>query len=86
MLSIELNSLGLMLSVCGNSLYIGNEKDEGIYVDDLTSLKNDEVYKRVIELEKRLRGAMTELKGLCLNELQNDKGIRGAIDGFKEVA
>ena len=48
MLSVELESLGLMLSVNGNSLYIGNERDEGIYVDDLTSLESAEAYKRVI--------------------------------------
>lgn len=86
MLSVELESLGLMLSVNGNSLYIGNEKDEGVYVDDLTSLKSDEAYKRVIELEKELIGAITELKELCSNELRNDKGIKGVIDGVKEVA
>lgn len=83
MLSVELESLGLMLSVNGNSLYIGNEKDEGIYVDDLSILKSDEAYKRVIELEKELRGAITELKELCSNELRNDKGV---IDEVKEVA
>lgn len=86
MLSVELESLGLMLSVNGNSLYIGNEKDEGIYVDDLTSLKSDEAYKRVIELEKELIGAITELKELCSNELRNDNGINGVIDEVKEVA
>lgn len=86
MLSVELESLGLMLSVNGNSLYIGNEKDEGIYIDDLRSLKSDEAYKRVIELEKELIGAITELKELCSNELRNDKGINGVIDEVKEVA
>ena len=86
MLSVELESLGLMLSVNGNSLYIGNEKDEGVYVDDLTSLKSDEAYKRVIELEKELIGAITELKELCSNELRNDKGVKGVIDEVKEVA
>ena len=86
MLSVELESLGLMLSVNGNSLYIGNEKDEGVYVDDLTSLKSDEAYKRVIELEKELIGAITELKELCSNELRNDKGDKGVIDEVKEVA
>lgn len=86
MLSVELESLGLMLSVNGNSLYIGNERDEGVYVDDLRSLKSDEAYKRVIELEKELIGAITELKELCSNELRNDKGINGVIDEVKEVA
>ena len=86
MLSVELESLGLMLSVNGNSLYIGNERDEGVYVDDLTSLESAEAYKRVIELEKELRGAITELREICLNELKNDKGAKGIIDGGKEVA
>ena len=86
MLSVELESLGLMLSVNGNSLYIGNEKDEGIYVDDLTSLESAEAYKRVIELEKELKGAITELRDICLNELKNDNGINGVIDEVKEVA
>ena len=86
MLSVELESLGLMLSVNGNSLYIGNERDEGVYADDLRSLKSTEVYKRVIQLEKELRGAITELKELCLNELQNDNGVKGVIDGVKKVA
>lgn len=86
MLSVELESLGLMLSVNGNSLYIGNERDEGVYVDDLRSLESSEVYKRVIELEKELIGAITELKKLCSNELRNDNGIKGVIDGVKEVA
>ncbi|MDX4062699.1 hypothetical protein Q6A84_00655 [Aliarcobacter skirrowii] len=43
MLSVELESLGLMLSVNGNSLYIGNERDEGVYLDDLRSLESTEV-------------------------------------------
>lgn len=86
MLSVELESLGLMLSVNGNSLYIGNEKDEGIYVDDLISLKSDEAYKRVLKLEKELIGAITELKELCSNELRNNNGINGVIDEVKEVA
>lgn len=86
MLSVEVESLGLMLSVNGNSLYIGNEKDEGVYVDDITSLKSDEAYKRVIELEKGLIGAITELKELCLDELRNDNGIKGVIDRVKGVA
>ena len=42
--------------------------------------------KRVIELEKELRGAITELREICLNELKNDKGTKGVIDGAKEVA
>lgn len=86
MLSVEVDSLGLMLSVNGNSLYIGNERDEGVYVDDLRSFKSDEAYKRVIELEQELRGAITELRELCLNELRNDNGIKGVIDEVKEVA
>ena len=86
MLSVELESLGLMLSVNGNSLYIGNERDEGVYVDDIRSLESTEVYKRVIKLEKELIGSITELKELCLNELQNDNGVKGVIDGVKEVA
>ena len=86
MLSVELESLGLMLSVNGNSLYIGNERDEGVYLDDIRSLKSTEVYKRVIKLEKELIGSITELKELCLNELQNDNGVKGVIDGVKEVA
>ncbi|MCT7626786.1 hypothetical protein ACOTVQ_09640 [Aliarcobacter butzleri] len=86
MLSVELESLGLMLSVNGNSLYIGNERDEGVYVDDLRSLESTEVYKRVIQLEKELIGAITELKELCLNELRKDNDIKGVIDGVKEVA
>ncbi|QNM87315.1 hypothetical protein [Aliarcobacter cryaerophilus] len=86
MLSVELESLGLMLSVNGNSLYIGNERDEGVYVDDIRSLESTEVYKRVIQLEKELIGAIRELKELCLNELQNDNGVKGVKDGVKEVA
>ena len=86
MLSVELESLGLMLSVNGNSLYIGNERDEGVYLDDIRSLKSTEVYKRVIKLEKELIGSITELKELCLNELQNDNGVKWVIDGVKEVA
>ena len=86
MLSVELESLGLMLSVNGNSLYIRNEKDEGVYVDDLTSLESAKAYKRVIQIEKELRGAITELKELCSNELRNDKGVKGVIDEVKEVA
>ncbi|MCT7501401.1 hypothetical protein N5S92_05320 [Aliarcobacter cryaerophilus] len=86
MLSVELESLGLMLSVNGNSLYIGNERDEGVYLDDLRSLESTEVYKRVIQLEKELIGAITELKELCLNELRKDNDIKGVIDGVKEVA
>ena len=86
MLSVELESLGLMLSVNGNSLYIGNERDEGVYLDDIRSLKSTEVYKRVIKLEKELIGSITELKELCLNELQNDNGVKGVTDGVKEVA
>lgn len=86
MLSVELESLGLMLSVNGNSLYIGNERDEGVYLDDIKSLKSTEVYKRVIKLEKELIGSITELKELCLNELQNDNGVKGVKDGVKEVA
>ncbi|MFY4742509.1 hypothetical protein ACOTVT_03300 [Aliarcobacter butzleri] len=86
MLSVELESLGLMLSVNGNSLYIGNEKDEGVYVDDIRSLESTEVYKRVIQLEKELRGAITELKELCSSELRNDKGVKGVIDEVKKVA
>lgn len=86
MLSVELESLGLMLSVNGNSLYIGNERDEGVYLDDIRSLKSTEVYKRVIKLEKELIGSITELKELCLNELQNDNGVKGVKDGVKEVA
>ncbi len=86
MLTVEVESLGLMLSVNGNSLYIGNEKDEGIYVDDLRNLESSETYKRVLELEQELRGAITELKELCSNELRNDNGINGVIDEVKEVA
>lgn len=86
MLSVELESLGLMLSVNGNSLYIGNERDKGVYLDDLRSLESAEVFKKVIQLEKEIRGAITELKELCSNELQNDNGVRGVIDGVKEVA
>ncbi len=82
MLSVEVESLGLMLSVNGNSLYIGNEKDVDIYVDDLRSLESSEAYKRVLELEEKLRDAITELKEVCLNELKNDNGIKGV----KEVA
>ncbi|RXJ84755.1 hypothetical protein [Arcobacter cloacae] len=86
MLSVELESLGLMLSVNGNSLYIGNEKDEGVYIDDIRSLESFEAYKRVLELEQELRGSITELKELCLNELRNDNGVKGVIDEAKEVA
>lgn len=86
MLSVEVESLGLMLSVNGNSLYIGNESDEGVYVDDLRSLESSEAYKRVLELEQELIGAITELRELCLDELRNDNGIKGVIDGGREVA
>ncbi|WP_424687697.1 MAG: hypothetical protein ACNI3H_05600 [Halarcobacter ebronensis] len=85
MMYIELESLGQVLRVVGTSLCIGNESDEGVYVDDISSLEGTELYKRIIELEKELRGVLTELKDIAIDKVKRNE-LEGVIDEAKEVA
>lgn len=82
---IELESIGQMLRVVDGSLCIGNENDEGVYVDDLRGSKGCELYKRVTELEKELAGALTELKEIAIDKVVRNE-LEGVIDKAKEVA
>ncbi len=82
---IELESIGQMLRVVDGSLCIGNENDEGIYVDDLRASKGSELYKKVRELEKELVGALTELKELAIDKVKRNE-LEGVIDETREVA
>lgn len=85
MMYIELESLGQVLRVEGSSLYIGNEKDEGVYVDDISSLEGTEIYKRITELEKELRSALTELKDIVIDKVKRNE-LEGVVDEAREVA
>lgn len=82
---IELESIGQMLRVVDGSLCIGNENDEGVYVDDISSPEGTELYKRITELEKELRGALTELKDIAIDKVVRNE-LEGVIDEAKEVA
>ncbi|AXH09068.1 hypothetical protein CP960_06130 [Malaciobacter halophilus] len=85
MMYIELESLGQVLRVEGSSLCIGNELDEGVYVDDISSLEGTELYKKITELEKELRGALTELKDIAIDKVKRNE-LKGVIDEANEVA
>lgn len=82
---IELESLGQVLRVEGSSLCIGNETDEGVYVDNIRGLEGTEIYKRIVELEKELRGAVTELKDITIDKVKRNE-LEGVIDEAREVA
>ena len=85
MMYIELESLGQVLRVEGSSLYISNEKDEGVYVDDIRELEGTVIYKRIVELEKELRGAVTELKDIAIDKVKRNE-LKGVVDEAREVA
>lgn len=85
MMYIELESLGQVLRVEGSSLYIGNEKDEGVYLDDIRELEGTEIYKRIVELEKELRSTVTELKDIAIDKVKRNE-LEGVVDEAREVA